>query len=48
MWRLESHLVDKCVYVDEEISFLGVISAKVQAIYINGKKVRLYLNISSD
>ena len=41
MWRLDSHLVGQCVYVDEEISFLGVISAKVQCIYIEGKKVSI-------
>ncbi|CAL1711073.1 unnamed protein product [Somion occarium] len=39
MWRLERHLVGQCVYVDQEISFIGVIAAKVQAIYIRGKKV---------
>ncbi|KAL4252374.1 Vacuolar membrane-associated protein IML1 [Abortiporus biennis] len=38
MWRLEQFLVDHCVYVDQEISFLNVISAKVQAIYIGGVK----------
>lgn len=39
MWRLDQHLMGQCLYVDQEISFVGVVSAKVQAIYINGKKV---------
>ncbi|KAH9950328.1 hypothetical protein B0H21DRAFT_567129 [Amylocystis lapponica] len=39
MWRLSSHLVGQCVYLEQEISFIGVIAAKVQAIYIGGKKV---------
>lgn len=45
MWRLERHLVGQCVYVDQEISFIGVIAAKVQAIYIRGKKVIMNLYI---
>ena len=47
MWRLDTHLVGQCVYVDEEISFLGVISARVQSIYVDGKKVRLFVPHSS-
>ncbi|KAF9818951.1 hypothetical protein IEO21_02365 [Rhodonia placenta] len=39
MWRLGSDLVGQCVYIEQEISFIGVITAKVHAIYINGKKV---------
>ncbi|KAI0949833.1 hypothetical protein AcV7_008487 [Taiwanofungus camphoratus] len=39
MWRLGSHLVGQCVYVEQRISFIGVIDAKVQAICIGGKKV---------
>ncbi|TCD67635.1 vacuolar membrane-associated protein iml1 [Steccherinum ochraceum] len=39
MWRLNSHLVGQCAYTHEEISFIGVIVAQVQAIYIGGKKV---------
>ncbi|KAI0075621.1 hypothetical protein K474DRAFT_1664070 [Panus rudis PR-1116 ss-1] len=39
MWRLERHLVGQCIYVDQEISFIGVIAAKVHAIYISEKKV---------
>ncbi|KZT08675.1 uncharacterized protein LAESUDRAFT_48935 [Laetiporus sulphureus 93-53] len=39
MWRLSSHLVGQCTYVEQEISFIGVIAAKIQAIYIGGKKV---------
>ena len=33
-------LVGQCVYVDQELSFIGVVSARVNAIYIAGKKVR--------
>ncbi|PCH37632.1 hypothetical protein WOLCODRAFT_113862 [Wolfiporia cocos MD-104 SS10] len=40
MWRLSSHLFGQCVYVEQEISFIGVIAAKVQAIYnTKGSKV---------
>ncbi|KAH9832871.1 uncharacterized protein C8Q71DRAFT_713521 [Rhodofomes roseus] len=39
MWRLGSHLVGQCIYVQQEISFIGVIGAKVQAIYVDGRKV---------
>ncbi|KAH7889491.1 hypothetical protein F5I97DRAFT_1800751 [Phlebopus sp. FC_14] len=39
MWRLGEHLVGQCVFVEQEISFIGVIAAKVQNIYINGRKV---------
>ena len=47
MWRLDSNLVGQCVYMDEEISFMGVISAKVQAIFIRGQKVILLVYLSS-
>lgn len=39
MWRLGQYLVGQCVFVDQEISFIGVVSAKVHAIYQGGKKV---------
>ena len=39
MWRLDQYLQGQCVYVDQEISFIGVASAKIQGIYIAGKKV---------
>ncbi|KAI6166822.1 hypothetical protein EDD17DRAFT_1095190 [Pisolithus thermaeus] len=39
MWRLGEHLVGQCVFVEQEISFIGVIAAKVQNIYVNGNKV---------
>lgn len=39
MWRLGRNLVGQCVYLDKDISFIGVISAKVHAIYIGGKQV---------
>jgi len=41
MWRLAQHLVGKCIYVDQDISFIGVIAAKVTAIYVEGHKVGL-------
>lgn len=40
MWRMNQHLVGQCVYMNQEISFIGVVSAKVHAIYIAGKQVR--------
>ncbi|KAF8646946.1 hypothetical protein AX16_007038 [Volvariella volvacea WC 439] len=39
MWRLGQHLVGQCVHTNQEISFIGSIAAKIQNIYINGKKV---------
>ena len=39
MWRLGKHLVGQCVFVDQDISFIGVIAAKVQSIYVKGKQV---------
>ncbi|KAG2037378.1 hypothetical protein BDR03DRAFT_920145 [Suillus americanus] len=39
MWRLAEHLVGQCVFVDQEISFISVIAAKVQSIYVKGRKV---------
>ncbi|KAL6301620.1 hypothetical protein BKA93DRAFT_738346 [Sparassis latifolia] len=39
MWRLSSHLAGQCVYSEQEISFIGVIAAKVQGIYVDGKQV---------
>ena len=45
MWRMGQHLVGQCAYVDEEISFIGLVSARVHSIYIAGKKAcyRVYL-----
>lgn len=39
MWRLGKHLVGQCVFVDQDISFIGVIAAKVQNIYVKGQQV---------
>ena len=39
MWRLGQSLVGQCVFVDQEISFIGVVSAKIHAIYRAGQKV---------
>ena len=39
MWRLAEHLVGQCVFVDQEISFISVIAAKIQSIYVKGQKV---------
>jgi len=41
MWRLGKYLVGQCVYVEQEISFIGAVAAKIQNIYIDGQKVRL-------
>jgi hypothetical protein len=40
MWRLGKHLVGRCVYADQDISFVGTIAATIRNIYIDGKKVR--------
>jgi len=48
MWRLVKHLVGQCVFVEQEISFIGVISAKIQSVYIKGRKVSLTIsNVSN-
>ncbi|KAG1728619.1 uncharacterized protein EDB91DRAFT_1161332 [Suillus paluster] len=39
MWRLAEHLVGQCVFVDQDISFISVIAAKIQSIYVKGRKV---------
>ncbi|KAI0686452.1 hypothetical protein BC835DRAFT_1420375 [Cytidiella melzeri] len=38
MWRLDQYLVGQCVFVDQEISFVGTAVVNVHAIYIAGKK----------
>ncbi|KAH7914031.1 hypothetical protein BJ138DRAFT_1123902 [Hygrophoropsis aurantiaca] len=40
MWRLAEHLVGQSVFVGQEISFIGVIAAKIQNIYMKGRKMR--------
>jgi hypothetical protein len=39
MWRLGEYLVGQCVYTNQEVLFIGTIAAKIQNIYIDGKKV---------
>ncbi|KAJ7766620.1 hypothetical protein B0H16DRAFT_1309369 [Mycena metata] len=39
MWRLGENLVGQCVYTDQEVAFVGGIAAKIQTIYVDGKKV---------
>ncbi|KAF8899598.1 hypothetical protein CPB84DRAFT_1681083 [Gymnopilus junonius] len=39
MWRLGKYLSGQCVYKDQEVSFIGGIAAKIQNLYIGGKKV---------
>nr|GAT60204.1 predicted protein [Mycena chlorophos] len=40
MWRLGEYLVGQCVYANQEVSFIGGIVAKIQAIYMDGKQVQ--------
>ena len=40
MWRLGQYLVGQCVFVDQEIPFIGAAVVKVHAVYVAGKKVR--------
>lgn len=42
MWRLGESLVGQCVYADQEVSFVGAITAKICSIYIDGKTVRFF------
>ena len=39
MWRLGQYLVGQCVFLDQDVSFIGAAVVKVHAIYIGGKKV---------
>lgn len=39
MWRLVEHLEGSCVSINQEISFIGSIAAKVVSIYVKGQKV---------
>ncbi|KAJ7264861.1 hypothetical protein B0H12DRAFT_1101149 [Mycena haematopus] len=39
MWRLGEYLVGQCVYTDQDVAFVGGIAAKIQTIYVDGKKV---------
>ncbi|CDO75228.1 hypothetical protein BN946_scf184895.g8 [Trametes cinnabarina] len=39
MWRLGRDQVGQCLYVDQHVSFIGVIAAKAHSLYIGGKKV---------
>lgn len=39
MWRLSQHLVGQCVYKNQEVSFIGSIGVRIQAIYVGGEKV---------
>ncbi|KAG5644049.1 hypothetical protein DXG03_009201 [Asterophora parasitica] len=39
MWRLGKELVGQCIYAEQQVTFVGNIAAKIQSIYIDGKKV---------
>ncbi|KAJ7137941.1 hypothetical protein C8R44DRAFT_339542 [Mycena epipterygia] len=39
MWRLGEALIGQCVYTDQDVAFVGGIAAKIQTIYVDGKKV---------
>ncbi len=41
MWRLCEHLAGQCVYADQEVYFIGSGVAKIQSIFVDGKKVSL-------
>lgn len=40
MWRLSEQLSGHCVYLGQEVIFLGSVAAKVDSIYVGGQKVR--------
>lgn len=42
MWRLGKHLAGRCIYANEEVSFIGSIVAKIQTIYIAGEQVNRF------
>jgi hypothetical protein len=46
MWRLGEHLVKQCVYMNQDITFIGSIAAKIQSIYINGNKASPFIHCS--
>lgn len=39
MWRLGEQLVEQCMFVDQIVPFVGAAVAKVENIYVKGKKV---------
>ncbi|KAI0273508.1 hypothetical protein BC834DRAFT_854125 [Gloeopeniophorella convolvens] len=39
MWRLSEQLAGHCVHMDQEITFIGSVAAKVDSIYVKGQKV---------
>jgi len=42
MWRLNKHLVNQCIYADQEVLFIGSIVATIHGIYVGGQKVCLH------
>ena len=40
MWRLSEQLSGHCVYLGQEVTFIGSVAAKVDSIYVGGQKVR--------
>jgi len=39
MWRLGEQLVGQCMFVDQIVPFVGAAVAKVENIYVKGKRV---------
>ncbi|KAI0053949.1 hypothetical protein FA95DRAFT_1600463 [Auriscalpium vulgare] len=39
MWRLSEQLAGQCLHIGQEVSFIGSVAAKVDAIYVHGEKV---------
>ncbi|KAL1731284.1 hypothetical protein EV714DRAFT_209149 [Schizophyllum commune] len=39
MWRLGRQLTGKCIYAGQEVTFVGSAAARIQHIYIGGKRV---------
>ncbi|KAI9446570.1 hypothetical protein H4582DRAFT_2069885 [Lactarius indigo] len=39
MWRLSEQLSGHCVYLGQEVTFIGSVAAKVDVIYVGGQKV---------
>ena len=46
MWRLSEFLTGQCVYLNQDVSFIGNINAKIHTIFVDGKQVCAYATSS--
>lgn len=46
MWRIGEQLAGQCLHVGQEVSFIGAVVARVDAIYVRGDNVgTMYLSV---